>query len=186
MRAKLKRRAVISLLGGAAAWPLAARAQPPERMRRIGVLSPQAAEDPESQARITAFAQGMQESGWIVGRNVQIAGDADKAAATARNEPANGRNRLASAPARGKELRALRRLQREPPSGARTAHVFVSERLAPLSVAGYQRMVARTMKAARALLYRLSCCRYGQGRDQRGRHSCEIYPRHGVYSLIFR
>jgi type 1 fimbriae regulatory protein FimE len=52
-------------------------------------------------------------------------------------------------PIGGKELRALRRLQRETPEGARTVHVFVSERLAPLSVAGYQRMVARAGKAAR-------------------------------------
>jgi type 1 fimbriae regulatory protein FimE len=52
-------------------------------------------------------------------------------------------------PLGGKELRALRRLQRETPEGARTVHVFVSERLAPLSVAGYQRMVARAGKAAR-------------------------------------
>ena len=53
------RRAFITLLGGAAAWPLAARAQQPERMRRIGVLmSP--ADDPEGQARIAAFLQGLQ------------------------------------------------------------------------------------------------------------------------------
>ena len=52
-------------------------------------------------------------------------------------------------PLGGKELRALRRLQRETPEGGRTVHVFVSERLAPLSVAGYQRMVARAGKAAR-------------------------------------
>src|SRR5262249_54193236 len=51
-------------------------------------------------------------------------------------------------PLGGRELRALRRLQRETPEGARTVHVFVSERLAPLSVAGYQRMVARAGAAA--------------------------------------
>jgi type 1 fimbriae regulatory protein FimB/type 1 fimbriae regulatory protein FimE len=51
-------------------------------------------------------------------------------------------------PIGGKELRALRRLQREIPEGSRTPHVFVSERLAPLSVAGYQRMVARAGRAA--------------------------------------
>jgi integrase len=51
-------------------------------------------------------------------------------------------------PVGGKELRALRRLQRETPEGARTVHVFVSERLAPLSVAGYQRMVARAGESA--------------------------------------
>ena len=79
----MRRRAFITLLSCAAALPLTARAQQGERVRRIGVLSPQSADDPESQARITAFAQGMQESGWIVGRNVQIeyrwgAGDADR------------------------------------------------------------------------------------------------------------
>src|SRR4029453_4339077 len=52
-------------------------------------------------------------------------------------------------PMTGRELRALRRLQRETPEGARTPHIFVSERLAPLSVAGYQRMVARAGEAAR-------------------------------------
>jgi integrase len=51
-------------------------------------------------------------------------------------------------PLGGKELRALRRLQRETPEGARTVHIFVSERLASLSVAGYQRMVARAGEAA--------------------------------------
>jgi putative ABC transport system substrate-binding protein len=80
----VKRRAFISLLGGAmVAWPLGARAQQPERMRRVFVLIATAAEDPDSQASVTAFAQGMQESGWIVGRNVQVeyrwgAGDADR------------------------------------------------------------------------------------------------------------
>jgi putative tryptophan/tyrosine transport system substrate-binding protein len=72
MTAKLKRREFIRLLGGAAAWPLAARAQPPERMRRIGVLMNMAADDPESQARLSAFVQGLQEFGWTVGRNLRI------------------------------------------------------------------------------------------------------------------
>ena len=62
-------------------------------------------------------------------------------------------------PLGGKELRALRRLQRETPEGARTVHVFVSERLAPLSVAGYQRMVARAGEAARfPFLFTATCC----------------------------
>jgi len=80
----MRRREFIALLGGiAAAWPLAARAQQGERMRRIGMLSSQAADDPESQARIAAIAQGLQESGWIVDRNVKIeyrwgAGDAGR------------------------------------------------------------------------------------------------------------
>ena len=66
------RRKFITLLGGAAAWPLAARAQQAERMRRVGVLMPFAAEDPEAQARLVAFVQGLQELGWTVGRNVRL------------------------------------------------------------------------------------------------------------------
>src|SRR5215468_6333733 len=68
----MTRREVITLLGGAAAWPLAAHAQQPERMRRIGVLIPYAADDPEGQARIAAFLQGLQQLGWTEGRNVRI------------------------------------------------------------------------------------------------------------------
>jgi putative ABC transport system substrate-binding protein len=68
----MRRRELITLLGGAAVWPIAARAQQRERMRRIGVLMSFAADDPESQARLTAFAQGLQESGWSDGRNVRI------------------------------------------------------------------------------------------------------------------
>jgi putative tryptophan/tyrosine transport system substrate-binding protein len=69
----LRRREFITLLGGAAAvWPLAARAQQREPMRRIGVLMNTAADDPESLARVTAFAPGLQELGWIDGRNVRI------------------------------------------------------------------------------------------------------------------
>jgi putative ABC transport system substrate-binding protein len=79
----MKRREFITLLGGAAAWPLAARAQQRERMRRIGVLMPLPADDPVVQARVAAFAQGLQQSGWTIGRNVQIdtrwaAADADR------------------------------------------------------------------------------------------------------------
>jgi putative tryptophan/tyrosine transport system substrate-binding protein len=69
----MRRRKFIALLGGAAAaWPLAARAQQGERMRRIGVLMPLAAGDPEGQVRLMAFVQGLQEHGWTVGRNVQL------------------------------------------------------------------------------------------------------------------
>src|SRR6516162_9370721 len=72
-RAPMRRRDFISLLGGAAAaWPLAARAQRPNQMRRIGVLMTLPADDPDGQAQITAFAQGLQELGWAVGRNVRI------------------------------------------------------------------------------------------------------------------
>jgi putative ABC transport system substrate-binding protein len=79
----MTRRQFITLLGSAAAWPLAARAQHGERMRRIGVLTSLAADDPEGQPRITAFVQGLRELGWAVGHNLHIdyrwaAGDPDR------------------------------------------------------------------------------------------------------------
>ena len=77
----MTRREFITLLGGATAWPIAARAQQPERMRRIGVLAPTAPDDAEAQTRFAALRQGLQRFGWIEGRNLQIdarwgAGDA--------------------------------------------------------------------------------------------------------------
>jgi putative ABC transport system substrate-binding protein len=63
---------VKGIVGSAAAWPLAARAQQADRMRRIGVLMNAAADDPEGQARIAAFHQGLQELGWTLGRNARI------------------------------------------------------------------------------------------------------------------
>jgi putative ABC transport system substrate-binding protein len=70
----MKRRDFITLLGGvAAAWPpLAVQAQQPERVRRIGVLAARSADDPEWQARMAAFRQGLQELGWIGGRTIEI------------------------------------------------------------------------------------------------------------------
>jgi hypothetical protein len=69
----MKRRAFIALLGSAAAaWPLAARAQQAGGKRRIGVLMNIMSDDPESQIRLAAFAQGLQQLGWIVGQNVSI------------------------------------------------------------------------------------------------------------------
>ncbi len=69
----MRRREFITLLGGTAvAWPLAARAQQGGRVRRVGALMNVAADDPESSLRVAAFAQGLQELGWTVGRNVRI------------------------------------------------------------------------------------------------------------------
>ena len=68
----MRRREFITALGGAAALPLAARAQLPERMRRIGVLLSFAADDPESLGRLAAFVQQLQHLGWTEGRNVRI------------------------------------------------------------------------------------------------------------------
>jgi putative ABC transport system substrate-binding protein len=69
----MKRRQFITLLGGAAvAWPVTARAQQGERMRRVGVLTPYAADDREARARLAAFLQALQQLGWADGRNVRI------------------------------------------------------------------------------------------------------------------
>jgi len=79
----VRRREFIGLLSGATAWPLVARAQQPERVRRIGVLMTLAVDDAEAQRRVAAFVQGLQRFGWTDGRNVQIemrwdAGDPDR------------------------------------------------------------------------------------------------------------
>src|SRR5215831_8583289 len=79
----MKRREFITLAGSAAVWPLAARAQQAQPMRRIGVRMNLASDDAEGQARLAAFHQGLQQLGWIVGTNVQIdyrwgAGDSDR------------------------------------------------------------------------------------------------------------
>src|SRR5262245_18582886 len=68
----MKRREFIALVGGAAAWPLAARAQQSERMPRIGVLIGYAQGDPETTSRLAAFRQGLERRKWVEGRNVHI------------------------------------------------------------------------------------------------------------------
>ncbi len=84
----MRRREFMTLIG-AAAWPLAARAQQPERVRRIGVLTTLADDDPENKARLAGFRQGLERLGWSDGRNVEIdyrfgAGSADNAQALAK------------------------------------------------------------------------------------------------------
>jgi putative tryptophan/tyrosine transport system substrate-binding protein len=80
----MRRRDFISFVGGAAAaWPLAARAQQSDRVRRIGVLMAYAEDNPDGKPRLAAFAKGLQELGWIDGRNIRIeyrwsAGDAER------------------------------------------------------------------------------------------------------------
>ncbi len=84
MASHIERRKFLATVGGAGvAWPLAARAQQAERMRRIGVLVPYVADDPEAKARMAAFQQGLAELGWTDGRNLRIdtrwgAGDPDR------------------------------------------------------------------------------------------------------------
>src|SRR6516164_531021 len=68
----MKRRTFITLLGGAAAWPLAARVQQGERMRRVGVFMNLAKDDPESKSRLAALVEGLQQLGWSEGRNLHI------------------------------------------------------------------------------------------------------------------
>jgi putative tryptophan/tyrosine transport system substrate-binding protein len=69
----MKRREFITLLGGAAAaWPLAARAQQSDQMRRIGILMPYAEDDPETSLRVTALRQGLLKLGWTEGRNIRF------------------------------------------------------------------------------------------------------------------
>src|SRR5437870_4381436 len=69
---RVKRRDFITLLGGAAAWPLSAHAQQGERMRRIGVVMSIAENDPEGQSRVTAFEQALRSLDWTSGRNLSI------------------------------------------------------------------------------------------------------------------
>ena len=69
----LQRREFIAGLGGAAAWPVVARAQQPDRMRRIGVLIPVDENDPMAKARMSAFTQALADLGWTDGRNVRMA-----------------------------------------------------------------------------------------------------------------
>jgi ABC-type uncharacterized transport system substrate-binding protein len=85
----MRRREFITLLGGAAAWPLAARAQQAERVRRVGVLVVYGENDPDAQGRVAGLREGLERRGWTEGRNVRIdyrfaAGRADRFAPLAK------------------------------------------------------------------------------------------------------
>src|SRR5258707_10603108 len=69
---QLKRRQIITLLGGAAAWPVAARAQQPDQVRRIGVLMSVPENDPQAQAWLGTFSEGLQQLGWTAGGNIRL------------------------------------------------------------------------------------------------------------------
>ena len=146
----MQRQEFLTLIGGAATSPLAARAQQGERVRRIGVLMNLAADDAEGQARLAAFLQGLQEAGWAVGRNVRIdlrwgAGDADhfrkQAAELVALAPdvvlASGIPVLAAAagdPHRADSVRAgrrsgWRRFGRDPSAARRQCHRFYHLRI---------------------------------------------------------
>jgi putative ABC transport system substrate-binding protein len=86
----VKRREFITLLGGGAAWPLAARAQQSNRMRRIAVLMNLSVSDAVGQARVAAFSRGLQELGWTEGRNIHIdyrwvGGESERSRASAKD-----------------------------------------------------------------------------------------------------
>ena len=68
----MNRRRFITLIGGAAAWPLGAHAQQPDQRRHIGVLPALAEDDPENRARLAAFRYGLEKRGWSEGRNLRI------------------------------------------------------------------------------------------------------------------
>src|SRR3954471_24046741 len=113
----MRRRDFIALLGGAAAaWPVGVHAQ--ERVRRIGVLMHTTPDEPESQARITALAQGLQEAGWAVGRNVRIdtrwsSGDLTRLSKDAEDLVAGGSDVIVSGV--GPTTRALQQVTRTVP-----------------------------------------------------------------------
>jgi putative ABC transport system substrate-binding protein len=114
----MRRREFIAGLGGAAAWPLVARGQQTPRMRRIGVLMPGAADDPEAPAQVAALAQGLQEHGWTIGRNVEVdyrwGANSDESARPAAVELVALRPDILVA-ATGSTVRALQRATRTVP-----------------------------------------------------------------------
>ena len=68
----MRRRKFLGILGGAAAWPVASKAQQPERVRHVGMLNILGSDDPEAQARSEVFEQTLQQLGWTVGRDLKI------------------------------------------------------------------------------------------------------------------
>jgi putative ABC transport system substrate-binding protein len=114
----MRRREFVTLLGGAAAWPLAAGAQQPERMRLIGVLVSIEESDPETQARVKAFREALEKLGWVNGRNIEVkyhyaAGDVDRAGRYAAEMVAQGMDVIVAAGS--SSLRAVQRQTRTVP-----------------------------------------------------------------------
>ena len=151
----MKRREFITLLGGAAAaWPLAARAQQADRMRRIGVLVAVAADDADSRHASERSCRGLQQLGWTIGRNVRSIsvgdGHADGSADTRRNYRARAGVVLAyGSPTAGAVAAGYPRLYRS---------CFVR------SPAIRSPPALSRLGAARRKRHRLSCCEYGMAR----------------------
>ena len=146
----MQRREFITLLGGAAAaWPLAARAQQGERMRRVGVLMLTRADEPESQARIAAFMQGLQELGWAIGRNLRIdyrwgGGDAAPACTNTRRNWSRSAQTSILAARRRPSSRCNRR--------ARTVPIVFAQAIDPVG-AGFVETLARPGSNATGFLH---------------------------------
>jgi putative ABC transport system substrate-binding protein len=114
----MKRREFIAGLGGAVTWPVVGRAQPGERTRRIGLVVSGASDDPVTQVRVAIFMQGLQEAGWVIGRNVQVdtrygAGDDERLRAMAGQLLGLSPDLIVAAG--GPSLRALRATNRTTP-----------------------------------------------------------------------
>ena len=130
----MRRREFVSLLGGEVAWPLAARAQQPEPVRRIGVLMAQAADDPDGRARVAAFLQSLHELEWIEGRNVRLdyrwgGGDVDRIRRDAAELVASGR--MSSWPAVAKSWGRCERLPGLCPLCSRRRLIRLAPALSP-------------------------------------------------------
>jgi len=181
----IRRREFITLLCGAAAWPLVARAQQGDRVRRIGVLMPATADDAEFQARLGAFLQGLALSGWNIGRNVRIE------TRWATSNAADIRKHAA-------ELAALRRpicpraqkkspcnrsfLRNHPPTRGRTVPIMMVGAIGGMPGAGAASMTPSKARDCRFDWFRQ--CVYRHLRDTSGLSSSQILVAQGVEEVL--